>query len=160
MDSWWAFFSYKAVSSESCHHKVEWFRRKRRLCVWLVNWDDVMRWGRDWDRDVRLPQFRLFLMRPQPWMRPSLPITSSKQDLLREIWIYALITEFNVILISNDLVNRPQSYPNPNPNPLISNVRREICRPSCFSRELLVPTSLLIIHGMLMAPPPAILWPS
>ena len=65
------FFSYKAVSSESCNHKVEWFRRKRRLCVWLVNWDDVTRWGRDWDRDVRLPQFRLLLMRPQPWMRPS-----------------------------------------------------------------------------------------
>ena len=96
MDSWWAFFSYKAVSSESCNHKIEWFRRKRRLCVWLVNWDDVTRWGRDWDRDVRLPQFRLLLMRPQPWMRPSLPITSLKQDLLREIWIYALFTECSV----------------------------------------------------------------
>ena len=79
-------------------------------------------------------------MRPQPWTSPSLPITSSKQDLLREIWIYARFTEFTVILISN--------------------VCREICRPSCFSRELLVPTSLLIIHGPLMAPPPAIFWPS
>ena len=120
---------------------IEWFRRKRCFCVWLVNWDDVTRWGRDWDRDVRLPQFRLLLMRPQPGMRPSLPITSLKQDLLREIWIYALFTEFSVILISN--------------------VCREIWRSTCFSRELLVPTScLLIIHGPLMALPPAIFWPS